>query len=716
MGNKALDLARRYPVWTALFLYTVITLVFTFPLVFRIGSEIPKGGGDVYQVISVIDTKISQLQGMDVVQGTVATLKELNTFTPYVLLGLVSGKITAYTVLFLLTYILSGLGMFLLARRYVKNDAAAFVAGLVFAFAPFHYYQSVAVHLGTMQQQWLPFLILYLAKFFERFRFRYFLATGAFAFLTALSEHQLLAFAMIFIVFFAAYRIGIDRAILRNRTFWFSVAGAALSLCIVAVTMFGGYLKVAVSDHNFLAAGMNAANKYSIKALDPIMPPVSSSIWGGLSAKIQDRLLGGSDRGSYFFGFSVMVAIAYFGYGIWKKRVVEYGERAYRQDLIFWALVTVVFYVLALGASFSIGKFTVYLPYYLIFRFVPFFENIRTTGRIFVFSMLGAAMLSAYALAFLSAKWSKKKALFFAGFSALVLLEFCVAPIPTMTVSYSPFYDMIGRDAESYSLIEIPGSTSYEFASYAMMTDAIHKKDALNGMPLARKISGQFDMQQETPIVKQLLYTIPKGNDPDTKDMTDILKGFDWSQGNDILNYHHVRYITVSKLYADAKVQALAEKFIGNHIACANRYEDSFLTACEIAKTDPKGYYYSLGLKNDAISTMFTGDDGRKFREIGDGAGLKIINMDTASKAVTVRLLLKGAVPGMIFSVAGDAGATTLVLDSNLKEYVFVKTLQSGGNDIPFMIRDASGAPVAISTTKKKHQASLVTDIRVESK
>ena len=128
MGNKALDSAKRYPVWTALFLYVAITLLFTFPLVFRIGTEIPKGGGDVYQVISVIETKIAQLQGMDFFHGTVATLREPNTFTPYILFGLLIGKIAAYNVLFLLTYILSGLGMFLLARRYVKNDAAAFVS------------------------------------------------------------------------------------------------------------------------------------------------------------------------------------------------------------------------------------------------------------------------------------------------------------------------------------------------------------------------------------------------------------------------------------------------------------------------------------------------------------------------------------------------------------------------------------------------------------
>jgi len=45
-----------------------------------------------------------------------------------------------------------------------------------------------------------------------------------------------------------------------------------------------------------------------------------------------------------------------------------------------------------------------------------------------------------------------------------------------------------------------------------------------------------------------------------------------------------------------------------------------------------------------------------------------------------------------------------------------VKTVQPGENIIPFSVHDASGTPVSISTTKKKHQAALVTNITIESK
>ncbi len=716
VSKRFKSLPLHHPTSISVFLYLIITLVFTYPLIGNIGSEIPQGRGDVYQAMANIESRVVSVTTLSTPDKLVFFAKNIGVHLPYVILNLFFNKYVSYNLLFLSSFVLSALGAYLLAFYFTKNRYAAFLAGLIYAFSPFHFYQSTVVNLGTMHQEWIPFLVLVFFRFFEKLEIRYFVAVSIFAFLIALNEHQMLAFSVLFMVMIAAYKIWIDRSILKNRRFWAYVTCSIVLLATVAIGMFGGMLKVATSDNNYLDAGENAANKYSIKVLDPIMPPVFHSIWGTLSVNIQEAVLGDSNRGSYFIGLSVLATIVYFAFRVRKKLVPEADEVTYRHDVAFWSISSLLFYLFSLGNSISIGTFVIYLPYYLIYRFLPFYENIRTTGRMFVFVMLGISVLFSYGFIQLLKEFPKKKLVLTGIFSFVILLEFWAAPIAIMSVSYSPFYDTIAKDAEPYSLIEIPGSTSYEFASYAMMTDVVHKKAVLNGMPLARKISGQFDMQQETPIIKQLLYTIPKGNDPDTKDMTDILKGFDWSQANDILNYHHVRYITVSKLYATAKVRSLAETFITNHIAVMSRYEDRYLIAYEVVNTDPKGYFFSLGVKNDQISTMFLGDDLQNYREIGNGAGLKIVDMGSTPETLTIRVRLKGAVPGLTFGSVGDTGQTVLPLDSDLKEYSFVKTVQPGENIIPFSVHDASGTPVSISTTKKKHQAALVTNITIESK
>ncbi|MDD5397112.1 MAG: hypothetical protein PHW24_03580 [Candidatus Moranbacteria bacterium] len=681
----------------------------------HLNTEIPKGGGDVYQVISSIDLGVKQIKSLDFLHGAIFLAKKINVFTPYILLNLVVNKFAAYNILFLLTYVLSGAGMFLLARHFVKNDQAAFLAGIIYAFSPFHFYQSVSVHLGTMQQQWAPFFALFLFLFFkEKFKFKHFAGVCVFAFLIAMSEHQMLAFTVLFAVMVAIYEIVVDRSILKNKKFWTYVVCSLALLAVVAFVMFGDMLKVATSDNNFLDAGEGAANKYSIAMLDPIAPPIFHSIWPGASEFLQNIMLGGTNRGSYFVGFSVFGVLIYFAYLLKKKKVAETKERKYRNDLIFWSVSTLLFYVFSLGNSFTVGKFTIYLPYYLVYKFLPFYENIRTTGRMFMFAELGIAMLFAYGFLQLLKKYSQKNILLTIVFSAVILLEFWVAPIGTMVVSYSPLYDQMAKDKEQYRLIEIPGSTSYEFASYAMFTASVHDKTDLNGMPLARKISGEFDMQQNTPVIKQLLYTIPKGNDPDTKGDNDILAAFNYNNSNAVLNYYNVRYITISKLYADKDVIALAQKFIEDHVAYAKKYEDSYLIAYEVKKVAPAGFYAQLDeTTSDFYSADFKSDTGKTNREFGDGAGLKIVNMGSAGQKVKITVSVKGP-EGMTFSSASNKEQNNVLqLTATEKQYSFDTILAAGNNTIVFAVKNAKGSAVSISTSKKKHQAAIVSQISV---
>ncbi len=694
------------PTIVALFLYVAITIVFTYPLVGNMAGKLPQGRGDVYQAMSNIDSRVATVTALGTVDKLEFFVKNIGVHLPYVILNLFFNKYVSYNLMFLASFVLSGLGAYLLTFHFTKNRHAAFLAGLIYAFSPFHFYQSTVVNLGTMHQEWIPFLALALFRFFEKLEFKHFMSVAVFAFLIAMNEHQMLAFSVLFIIMISVYRIRTDRSILKSRKFWSYVACSFVLLAIVTFGMFGDMLKVATSDNNFLDAGENAANRYSMKALDPLMPPIFHSLWPTAGELLQKVVLGDSNRGSYFIGFSVLAMLAYFINGLRKKRVTEIGDGEYRRNLIFWGVSSLSFYLFSLGNSFSIGSFTVYLPYYLIYRFLPFFENIRTTGRMFVFVMLGISVLFAYGFTWLLEKYPRKKAMLTGTFAAVVLLEFWVAPIPTMMVTYSPFYDRIAKEPLQYALLEIPGSTSYEFASYAMMTDTVHKKRVLNGMPLARKISGQFDMQQETPIIKQLLYTIPKGNDPRTKDMSDILKGFEWSQSDDILNYHHVGYVTVSKKYADTKVRTLAEEFMESFVAYDDRYEDGYLIAYHIIKKEPVGFYARLDNENGRFSDSSKDSDGSLQREMGDGARLEVVNMEAAPKTVTITVRDRTST-GLVLGLSGS-GKTYVVGGSLSSGYAFDVTLAPGMNTFEFSVRDADGKPVAIREKKKDPKRALV--------
>ena len=79
--------------------------------------------------------------------------------------ALTRNPLLCYNLLFLSTFVLSGLGMFLYARELTANRGAAFVAGLAFAFAP--YRMGSLPHVQVLSSAWMPFTLLGFHRFFE---------------------------------------------------------------------------------------------------------------------------------------------------------------------------------------------------------------------------------------------------------------------------------------------------------------------------------------------------------------------------------------------------------------------------------------------------------------------------------------------------------------------------------------------------------------------
>ena len=73
--------------------------------------------------------------------------------------------ILCYNLLFLSTFVLSGLGMFLFVREVTGSARAGFVAGLIYAFAPVRVPQFA--HLQVISSQWMPFALYGLRRYFS---------------------------------------------------------------------------------------------------------------------------------------------------------------------------------------------------------------------------------------------------------------------------------------------------------------------------------------------------------------------------------------------------------------------------------------------------------------------------------------------------------------------------------------------------------------------
>src|SRR4051812_38740171 len=155
--------------------------------------------------------------------------------------------ILCYNLLFLSTFVLSGLGMFLFVREAFGSARAGFVAGLIYAFAPLRVPQFS--HLQVLSSQWMPFALYGLRRYFDR-RARH----GAARFVAlagaglALIAQNLSCgyFLMFFAPCVAAYLLFevASRRVWADVSMWIEVGATMLAVVVATVPFLIPYLEL----------------------------------------------------------------------------------------------------------------------------------------------------------------------------------------------------------------------------------------------------------------------------------------------------------------------------------------------------------------------------------------------------------------------------------------------------------------------------------------
>jgi hypothetical protein len=158
----------------AALLYFLMTLALTWPLAAGLARDIPGDFGDPLFTSWVMAWDATHLgRGWwhaNIFAPRPLALAYSEHFLPQALQAMpiyfaTGNPILGYNLVFLSTFVLSGLGMFLLARELTGSRAAAFVAGLAYAFSP--YRVSSLPHLQVLSSAWMPFVLYGFRRHFE---------------------------------------------------------------------------------------------------------------------------------------------------------------------------------------------------------------------------------------------------------------------------------------------------------------------------------------------------------------------------------------------------------------------------------------------------------------------------------------------------------------------------------------------------------------------
>jgi len=287
--------------WIVFFVYQAIAVAMTWPLALGLRRDVPGDLGDPLLNLWILAWGAEQVPKLLTGQATWADYWNANIFHPEPLaLGfsehlfgqvlqvlpvyhLTGNIIFSYNLLFLTSFSLSGLGMFLLVRELfavpsvptLRSLAPAFIAGLVYAFVPFRLAQLA--HLQSLSSQWMPLALFGFVRFVHTTRRRPLVGgTAALTMQHWSCGYYLLYFAPFvpLVVMHQMWR----RGRLRHWRVWISLIGAAAAVTLATWPFLTLYLET--QRVHGLARPLGEVMSFSADVYSYFTAPGGLHLWG----------------------------------------------------------------------------------------------------------------------------------------------------------------------------------------------------------------------------------------------------------------------------------------------------------------------------------------------------------------------------------------------------------------------------------------------------
>jgi hypothetical protein len=520
---------KRYDV-TALALYGLLTLVLTWSLVSNMSTMLAGRSSDVY-INPWADwwTRKALTEGLNFYysdylfypQGTSLafhSFTHVNTFIILLLSPLV-GYFAAYNITILLAYVLSGFGMYLLVTYLTGCRPAAFVAGLVFAFYPYHIFESA--HPVLVTTQWMPLFALALLRMLRETgagQVRQMLLAALWFLLTALSSWHLMIMLSMWTALYLLYGLFFERVEWSPRAFRLLVLLAAITGLILVPFLWPMIHEVVTSDASYVTRDSGLGNDL----LSFIIPNRYHPVLGSLVTTLNiDDEIGFTRKQSAYLGYIALgLAIS--------------GILSARRRARFWLLAGSVFFVFTLGLRVSVNETPLHsfkLPWA-----IPIIAVLRHPNRLNILLFFSLAVLVGYGGCWLHGRIRLRSRMLahmaLASVAIFILFEYLIYPFPTTSTVHSPFWDRLAHEEGDFAVADFPRDNLGE--KYAMFCQIFHGKKIVSGR-VSRTPQAAEAFLEANPLLERL----SEGTAPDSD--------LDIEQEFARLAAQGIRYIVVHK-------------------------------------------------------------------------------------------------------------------------------------------------------------------------
>lgn len=324
--------------------------------------------------------------------------------------------VLVHNVMLLAGIVLSGAGMFVLARRLTGSPGAGVTAGFVFAFAPYRFEHYM--HMELQWTVWTPWAFWALHRIFESARLRDGAALGVFVALQFLSSIYYGAFlATLLGLVVVVLLLSLPGREVRSRAIAVAT-GAAIAVAIAAP--YG--LQYAVTKKKAGGRPEEQVLMFSAK-------PGSYTVATDTNLLYGERSVGRGRAERRLFTGILPLVLAVTGL------------------LLRPPTVPAIAYLIALAAAFELSLGMYGYAYPLLYRYVPLFDGLRAPARLGVYVLFFLGLLAAYGHAAMEEALRGRgvggprrvrTAMLAAAICACLMLEYWVAPLKLVAFPNTP--------------------------------------------------------------------------------------------------------------------------------------------------------------------------------------------------------------------------------------------------------------------------------------
>ena len=495
---------------------TVFTIIYTFPLIINLTGMFygfswdSLGGiwnlwwlkfGYLNNSSFYIHTYLSYPSGHNLSNNPYPYLFNFIGF----LLAYFTNEVAAFNIIKLISFPVLALTTYFLIYYLTWHRAISALAGLAYAFSPFHVIHNMA-HFANLY--WLPLAILFLLKLMREGGYRNAILFGLFWGFTFVDNAYYAYFLGLLIPVFIIAFILLEKEVRGNIiriTFAKNLMVSFLVFLFIVFPMMYPMFKGIFSPQGSQIAGAYGGNRafsdlfvFSAKPLDYLLPSKHNPFLGWLIPDFGMSPLKGHryTEHTLYLGYSLILLGGYALYCALRKKGQLAVNSKDRQTVYLFFAVAIVAAILSAPPFIPLGKYHIdvqtrevfadyklYLPQYFLYKLFPMFRVYARMGGVV---LLAVCVLSAFGLREILARINTQKMryLFLSLFSLIIFVEYAEFPSFRLTKVKEPeVYKWLASQPVQFPIVEYPlGAsddpyTTYEYYFY----QRIHKKYLVNG-------------------------------------------------------------------------------------------------------------------------------------------------------------------------------------------------------------------------------------------